>query len=230
MRIPRTTSQRILPSSVFIVITIHKSKAVSGEKLDAFQMREYRDDWIARVKKRRDAADQIAAAHQSAPIPTVSVERREELPDPAKIANYVRTLPAIRTDVYCRAQKLWDTGITSKMKQGNYDVIDVLEQILATLAGFYPYGQFGGREPRDYMNAMTASRFTWHWARLEPNGPRTGGTIIGPIVGGCVVNDLETMIAEIVSSLAMHLEDFNYDQWKRGWDAENVQPPSDTCS
>jgi hypothetical protein len=200
-----------------------------GRKLDAFQVRQYRDDWIARVEKRRDAADQIAAAHQSAPIPSLSVERREELPDPQKVANYIRTLPSIRQDVYGRARPLWDSGVTQKMTQGNYDIIDVLEQILTTLAGFYPQGQFEGREPRDYMNAMTAARFSWHWARLEPNGPRTGGTMMGPIVGGCVIADLEKMITDLIAAVAMHLENFEYDHWKQEWDAASASPTGDIC-
>jgi hypothetical protein len=37
-----------------------------GRKLDAGQVAQYRDDWVARVQKRRDTADQLAAAHGAA--------------------------------------------------------------------------------------------------------------------------------------------------------------------
>jgi hypothetical protein len=201
-----------------------------GRKLDALQVRQYRDDWVERVKKRRDDADQIAAAHQSAPIPATRVERREALPEPAKVVNYIRTLPAIRRDIYDRARELWNTGVTAKMKHGNNDVIDVLEQTLATLVGFYPIGHFDDQEPREYINAITGSRFKWHWSRLEPNGPRTGGTIVGPIAGGCVIDDLEEMIVEIVSELATHVGDFEYDYWKQEWDAVGKSSTSNICS
>jgi hypothetical protein len=197
-----------------------------GRKLDALQVREYWNDWVTRVNGRRDKADQIAAAHQLAPIISKPADRRDEIPDPAKVVNYILTLPAIRQDVYGRARKLWNTGVTPKMKQGNYDVIDMLEHILASLVGFYPQGHFDGREPREYMNEITASLFSWHWARLEPNGPRTGGTIIGPIAGGCVIEDLERMVVEIVSELGTHLENFDYDRWKREWDAEGPSTTS----
>ena len=188
-----------------------------GRKLDSLQVRKFRDDWAARVAKRRDAADQVAASHQNAQIPS-TLERREALPDPSRIENYIRVLPAIRRDVYGRARELWNTGVTSKMKQGNNDVIDVLEQVLIALVGFYPTGHFDDQDPRDYINAITASRYRWHWSRLEPNGPRTGGTIIGSIAGGCVIDDLEEMVIDVVTELAQHLEGFDYDQWKGEWD------------
>lgn len=192
-----------------------------GRKLDARQIVQYRDDWFTRVQKRRDTADEIAASHQAAPAEKVISEpgRREELPNPEKLTNYLQTLPAIRRDVYTRTKPLWDTGVTPKQKQGCYDVSDVLEQILTSLASWYPPYHFNGLEPQDYINAMTASRFTWHRAHLEPNGIGTGGTMIGPMVANSVMTDLETMIVDMVSSLAMHLGDFDYDQWNKEWKA-----------
>ncbi|CAN5578033.1 hypothetical protein BH18VER1_BH18VER1_10990 [soil metagenome] len=196
-----------------------------GRKLDALQVTEFRDDWVTRVSKRRNNADEIAAAHQSVSNPRpIEITRRDEFPDPPKIADYVRTLPAIRKDVYERAWVLWDTGITGEMRQGNYDVIDVLEQILTTLTAVYPNGQFGGQEPRDYMNTMTATRFIWHHARLEPNGPGTGGTIVGPLAGSYVIDDLERMITEIVLSLSEHLGDFAYEPWQKEWQSAGAAP------
>src|SRR5207249_4409067 len=105
------------------------------------------------------------------------------------------------------------------MNRGSYDVIDVLEQILVTLVTWYPPGQFAGREPRDYINSVTASRFTWHRAHLEPNGIGTGGTITRTILGGCVMDDLERMVLDVVSSLADHLDDFDFIRWRQDWNA-----------
>jgi len=192
-----------------------------GRKLDALQVIEYREDWFARVQKRRDTADEIAAAHQAVPVERVVSEpaRHEELKNPEKLANYIRTLPAIRRDAYGRAKPPWDTGRTGNQKQGCYDVSDVLEQILATLASWYPRRHFNDQEPQDYINAVAASRFTWHRAHLEPNGMGTGGTMIGPTVANSVMNDLEMMIVEMVSSLSLQLGDFDYDQWKNEWEA-----------
>jgi len=201
-----------------------------GRKLDAVQVRKYRDDWLQRVESRRNKADEIAAAHQSAPIPRTAPQRREELPDPTKVANYIRTLPAIRRDIYHRSKELWDSGVTPKMRQGNNDVIDVLEQILTTLVSFYPAGHFDNQEPHDYINAITASRYTWHWSRLEPNGPRSRGTIVGPLAGGCVIADLEDMVLELISELSECLDGFEYDSWKKEWDAAGANATRGMCS
>jgi hypothetical protein len=116
------------------------------------------------------------------------------------------------------------------MKQGNNDVIDVLEQVLATLIEFYPAGHFEDQEPHEYINAITASRYKWHWSRLEPNGPRTKGTIVGPIAGGCVIDDLENMVIELVSELAQHLDEFEYDRWKQEWDSAGKAATSNLIS
>jgi hypothetical protein len=98
-------------------------------------------------------------------------------------------------------------------------VSDVLEQRLTTLASWYPAGHFNGLNPQDYINSLTASRFTWHAAHLEPNGLGSGGTMIRALVAESVMSDLERMIVEIVSSLAMHLAGFECEFWKKDWDS-----------
>src|SRR5262249_16956080 len=72
-----------------------------GRKLDAAQVRYYRDEWHRRVEVQRETADKIAlarvAGHAQATVPTPA--RRDALPDhAAKLTNYIRTLPAIRRD------------------------------------------------------------------------------------------------------------------------------------
>lgn len=198
-----------------------QTKGGFGRKLDAAQVRHYRDDWHQRVEARREAADKIALARVVGQTqPTVSTRtRRDALPDPAKLANYIRTVPAVRKDIYSRSRPKWDSGNTPKMNRGSYDVIDVLEQILVALASWYPLGHFDGREPQDYVNAVTASRFIWHRAHLEPNGIGSGGTIIRTMVGGYVMGDLERMVLDMVRSLAVYLDDFDFAGWKQEWDS-----------
>jgi hypothetical protein len=199
-----------------------------GRKLDESQVKHYRDDWHQRVAARREAADKIALARESGleQTSTAMPSRRDALPDPAKLSNYIRILPAIRKDIYVRSQAKWDSGNTAEMNRGSYDVIDVLEQILVTLTTWYPPGHFGGRAPQDYINTITASRFSWHRAHLEPNGIGTGGRIIRTMAGGCVMDDLERMILDIVSSLAEHLKDFDFKRWKQEW--ESADEPQQT--
>ena len=101
------------------------------------------------------------------------------------------------------------------MMQGSYDVIDVLEQILVHLASWYPANHFGDRPAKDYINALTASRFEWHRAHLEPEGPGSRGTMIRPMAAGNVMSDLERTVAEMVSSLTD--ERFDYRKWQSRW-------------
>jgi len=107
------------------------------------------------------------------------------------------------------------------LKQGIYDMTDVMEQILVTLASWYPPYHFDGREPRDYMNAIKASRFKWHYAHLQPNGSGTAGTSVGPEAAGLVMDDLEDIVVELVSSLSLWLDGFNFQAWKQQWVKDN---------
>jgi hypothetical protein len=40
---------------------------------------------------------------------------------------------------------------------------------------------------------------------------------VGPIAGGCVIEDLEKMVLEIVLELIPHLEDFDFELWREQW-------------
>jgi hypothetical protein len=169
-----------------------------GRKLDAAQVKHFRDEWHSRIEARREAADRIALARETQNAQTAGPNptRRGVLPDhAAKLANYIRTLPAIRRDTYSRARKLWDSGGRQNMKQGTFDVTDVVEQVLIALAFWYPPHHFDGKEPWDYINEMKASRFEWHWAHRFPLGFNGwGGSNIMIETSGSVLDDLESMV------------------------------------
>lgn len=193
-----------------------------GRKLDAAQIVRYRDDWYRRVRKRRDLADQVAAQNQAAPAHSPrseqhprSVRRRS----PRKLAEYVRSLPGIRRDAYRRAAKVWNIGGRQNLKQGLFDISDVMERILVALASWYPPLHFDGREPRDYMNDMKASRFTWHFAHLQPKGSGTAGDSVGVEAPTLVLNDLEEMVVMLVRSLSSEVGAFDIDGWVSSWEA-----------
>jgi hypothetical protein len=199
-----------------------------GRKLDAAQVRQYRDDWHQRVAKRRDTADYIASARAVGVTITsfgakptagtmVAEASASGLKGESDLLAYIRALPAVRTEAYRRAHELWDTGVTAKMMQASHDVIDVLERALVHLASWYPRKHFGDGDPAEYMNAMTASRFQWHRASLEPRGSGTGGTIVGPRAAAAVMDDLEDMITDMVHSLTMLEDSFDYRAWEVLW-------------
>jgi hypothetical protein len=197
-----------------------------GRKLDAQQVVRYRHDWRNRVARRRDLADDLASARAvGLSLRTFAETASDASPSQGPIEpgtrssdlfKYINALPAIRHEAVAKARPLWD-GTTASMMQGCYDVIDVLEQILTHLASWYPGRHFGDKDAKDYMNAMTASRFEWHGAHLEPEGPGTSGTIIGPMAANSVMSDLEGMVVEMVRSLTMDEDAFDFASWAKDW-------------
>lgn len=131
--------------------------------------------------------------------------------------HFIKGLPALRRAAHENARELWDGGVTAEMRQGSYDYIDSLQDIWVRLARFYPPNHFGGVEPREYINKYTQDRFSYHRASLEPEGPGTGGTIVGVMAGGGVIEDLEKMIEETVCTLSLNSEPFDYQSWQRDW-------------
>jgi hypothetical protein len=66
---------------------------------------------------------------------------------------------------------------------------------------------------------MKESRFEWHWAHRYPLGfTGWGGSAIMIETAGSVLDDLETMVVDMVSGLSMHL-DLNFELWKQEWDS-----------
>jgi hypothetical protein len=180
-----------------------QAKGGFGRKLDAKLINEYRGDWVQRVGIRRDKADEIAAfrmAGAAGSIPTTE-EEAEAL-----------TVP---TDEAARPR--WDSGITSEMMQGTYDLIDLIVQMLTHLASWFPEDHFDGRLAQEYFSRFVSDRFIWHRALAEPDGVGTGGTIVGPIAAGAVLSDVECAVGDMVSALLSGREGFSLMAWRRKW-------------
>ena len=187
--------------------------------MDKDSIIRFRDCWYQAVEQRRKEAIEIALFQGVSAQVRESIKQKTKtsLMKPLELKEYLDQLPSIRRAIYKEAQLKWDSGNTGQMCQGNRDVIDVLEQILVTLMGFYPEGHFGDEEPKEYVSALVASRYFWHRARLEPDGPGTGGTIIRVIVGGRVTEDLETMVKEMAEPLSEMVEGFDLAVWEKDW-------------
>jgi hypothetical protein len=135
---------------------------------------------------------------------------------------FIKALPKLRAVVRENAQEGWDTGITAEMREASYDVVDFLEYVWLRLAQFYPEKHWGGKTAEEYIRSYITDRFSFHWAKHEPDGPGTGGTIVGVLTGGDVIADVESLIADTVSAMFMYSDDFDFKQWKAEWSAENV--------
>ncbi len=103
------------------------------------------------------------------------------------------------------------------MVEASYDYIGGLKSILITLAGYYPDEHFDDKEPAEYFSDLISSRYNWHRNHIEPDGLGTGGTIVNTMCTGCVINDVEQMIEDMVTSLAGFNEEFEYDKWTELW-------------
>jgi len=208
-----------------LCLECHNQTQVSGgfgRKLNAELVIKYREEWLARVLQRRDAADRAAVekmvgpavASAKGPVETVPYSQERA----AAILAYVESLPDLRAGLRKQAQAQWDTGVTATMVQASYDYIDALQGVLVTLAGFYPRGSFGDNAQR-FFSQMVASRFRWHRAHSEPHGPGTGGTIVNVVCSGHVVDDVEKMVEDMARSLVGYDDRFDWRGWPSRWRA-----------
>jgi hypothetical protein len=217
-----------------------------GRQLDAVQVRRYRDDWENRVRRRRDDADRLFTEAMSAvprtvqasdALEVVAVEAvgiseetsaaigvgQSSIRSGVRIHDYVRTLPELRQRAYEQARPEWDTGVTARMVEASYRVIDVLQEVLTFLAAYYPPGHFDRENPKDYISELIATRFRWQRYRHEPDGAGQNGTIVHTLVAGSVMADVGQMIVEMVGSLTLDWADagsgdFSFESWKADWE------------
>lgn len=191
-----------------------------GRKLSPNEVRKYRDDWVVRVKGRRDRADEIAAQAMASSVVEAYADRQEssEVAEHSKpLLTFVNKLPEIKEKIHKQAQKGWDIGITSDMLQASYDYIESLTAVLTKLASYYPEGHFDDEGPRAYFSSVIASRFQWHWSVLEIKG----GTIVNVLVCGEVMADVERMVVDLVEALSEGYSDFDFVKWKTLWTSQH---------
>jgi hypothetical protein len=232
----------------------HHETQVSGgfaRHLDAAQVKHFRDDWVQRVRRRRDDADRLATEVMAAVARHVSTTETPQVsPHEATgssegksrvvgrgaavvkstvaIWDYVKTLPKLKRRAYVAAGPEWDSGVTGRMVEASYRVIDVMQDILANLAARYPAGHFDEPDQRDYISELIATRFRWHRYRHEPDGHGRSGTIVHPLVAASVLADVERMIAEMVESLTLDWAastDYDYRAWCEEWSQPDRDVP-----
>ncbi|MCK9381586.1 MAG: HNH endonuclease [Sulfuritalea sp.] len=192
-----------------------------GRKLDSKVVIQYRDDWLQRVRSRRDKADELAAlrmAGSSLVVPSTEDEAEAlMIPADEALVAYVKSLPTVLGKGYENAQPRWDTGITAEMVQGSYDLIDIVIQMLVHLASWFPANHFGGKPAAEYFSQFVSTRFIWHRALAEAYGVGTGGTIVGPITASAVLSDVEGAVDEMVTALLWGREGFSLKAWRTEW-------------
>lgn len=199
-----------------------------GRKLEANQVVKFRQDWLNRVQKRKERADEIASIQSvtDTEIDTIENSKNDDFlnykvhNDSKVLEDYMQKIKIIKNAQLIIAHTKWDTGITSTMNQGSYDMVDFYEEVLIELATFYPKGHFDKKTPKAYFSELISSRFSWHWHVLEPDGVGKNGTIVSTLAGGRVMNDLQNMIVDMISALSFSYniyDKINFKKWKKEW-------------
>ena len=203
-----------------------------GRKLNEALVIKYKDEWLERVKRRRNLADEMALKRHGGGIETMAKQKSadEEEFSREPPLSYINSLPAFKAELLKHAQPEWDSGVTARMVQASYDYIDALQGILVTLARYYSSKQFDGKSPQEFFSEVIASRFAWHRTHSEPHGPGTGGTIINVICSGNVMADGERMVEDMVMSLVGYNDEFDWKGWPLRWrreiSNESIHPTS----
>jgi hypothetical protein len=185
-------------------------------------VRQYRDDWISRVKTRKDKADELAVLRLSgsedkevsSPLTPDPLNWAGPPPDQLLFA-YLETLPPTKRAAKEAAQSLYDTGITRNMSEGSYLVAETFEQMWLRLAKWFPPNHFGSA-PADYWSEYLAQRGRWHRVLLDREGPGSSGTSASVYSAGRVMNDADLMIIQTVEALVQGTT-FDLGKWITRW-------------
>ena len=133
--IDEVPSNNVFENLSVLCLQCHNETQIKGgfdRKLTAPVIIKFRDEWLERVKSRRNLADERAVTRQAGE--TILSQEIEKLPK-LKIKHtqlkeppmdYINSLPWFKAALRQQAQPKWDTGVTSTLVQANYDYIDSL--------------------------------------------------------------------------------------------------------
>jgi len=235
--IDENPANNIIDNLAPLCLDCHSETMISGgftRQLDASQVIKYREDWISRVKSRRDKADELASLQtvtgvtQTAMTSKNSSDKEDFLnyktnDDSELLKNYLHKILVIHQAQLTLARIKWG-GTTLEMNQGNGDMIDFYEEILIELSTFYPKGHFNNLTPKKYFSEIISLRFQLHWHVLTPHVDKDTmwvGTMYKTMVGGQVMRDLRQMIIDMVEALTLKyglfLDKFDIKKWREQW-------------
>lgn len=223
-------SNNILENLAVLCFDCHDKTMIKGgigRGLDAVQVKMYRDDWIERVQKRRDKADELASIEMVTGIELESEKIQKPIEDflhyktinnPNLLESYLKKLLSVHKVQLAIAQSKIDECVTVFMLEGSNDMIDFYHKALIELATFFPKYHFNDLHPKTFFNQMTSDRFNWHGLMINPTGEELIGTTALVSINLGVMLDLKNMIVEVVSALLYPNHDDNYiNNWKEEW-------------
>lgn len=176
---------------------------------------------VALHGRKDQIADQAVPAEFKDSLPEDYVRR--SLDDTSDVRLF-QSLPEVKAMAYATVRVGWNTGITLEMRKASYDLVDFYEFIWLRLAEFYPPKHFGRDGANEYVRQYVRDRYKFHWAKHEPNGVGAGGTIVGVLTGGDVLNDLDRLMVETATAIVGYRDDFDFDSWLKRWNDLSSSP------
>lgn len=215
-----------------------------GRQLTPGQVTKYRDEWLARVVKRKADADKLASikmvtGHTINEDKEPSLENRDgtdaEGTTPSHdddfeyekekktelLKNYLMNILLINQAHQSICQAKMDGGTTADMLNGSYALSDFYEKVLIELSQFYTAGHFDKPTPERYFRELVSSRYVWHGLSIEPFG-KSGCMVERAMAISAAMSDMEDMIFSMVGSLVGLLgynikEGFDFETWRKEW-------------
>jgi hypothetical protein len=183
-----------------------------GRGLSPEEISRYRDDWLERVRKRRDEADALASAAMARAnasprrgtaaaiewVPPVGLA--PATPDREGLDDFIAILPELRRQAYIMMQAR--NAVTTLDTVAAYGALnDVLRAALVKLLSYYPDNHFAEAGPAAYVSAVVSASTHWHYLRTNTSGVGLSGSLVqvNTVIG--VVRDLERMVEQTVGTL-----------------------------
>lgn len=193
-----------------------------------------RDKWLNRISERRKKSDEMALSMQTGKTSLTQINPVSTgLPEPSKfklpLVPLINTLPQLKATFSKQLQPKRDTGVTSTILEASNDYINSIVAILIALSNYYSKPPFGNQSPDEYFSDNIATRFQWHRAIAEPDGPGTGGTIVSIFVARSVEEEINKMVEDMVEALLSHDDAFDLPSWRRCWRGDYAENAEDVA-
>jgi hypothetical protein len=199
-----------------------------GRKLGAAQVIKYRDDWVARVTEVRRQADALMVQKQIGLIEAASNRPIDWRPPSAlELTIYLDSIPSTMEKAYAFARQEWDKGATGVVTQATYQLVRVAERLWVGLSAWYPPNYFGNVPAAEYVSKYISARYELRNALIEPEGPRTAGTMIRPMVAYGVLLDMQELIKLTAQLMILFRNDIriDIDNWVKQFDRATSSYP-----
>jgi len=131
-------------------------------------------------------------------------------------STFIWDLPKVKYNAYIEAHKLWDTGITSKMIEGNNLLAKELFEILLTIAETLVLDtDTNGKGVKKYYKEKIAS-FSKYSYKAEPNDSGIMHFVVSHSKTFQIIDEY------IVSFIRESLDIKTFESWKQKWDNAEV--------